>query len=105
MKKTTANTILDLHTLWSETDKQTLNQNINKVVIREYPDHYENQTQIVRKVCELLPDTKESAVTAWFNKGREDVKIPFLKLCELASVLKVDVQILLDKKTATDIMV
>ena len=42
-----------------------------------------------------ISGAKKHTVYAWVNRSRENVKVPFLKLCEIAKALDVDVDILL----------
>ena len=44
----------------------------------------------VEKISEIT-GSKPDTVFAWFNRGRPNVKVPFLKLCKIADYLGSDV--------------
>lgn len=88
--------ILKLYSLWEQTDKETIVDNIEKYL---YEQHPECKTHKVK--MEFLIDmsgSRKDTVYAWINRSRKTVKVPFLKLCRIAKALELDIQDMLYKE-------
>lgn len=84
-----------LNNLWEDADKDVVLDNIERVFgdIKE-PPNKDNTLKSIMKIT----GTSYYAVYAWFNRSRENVKVPLLKLCELSEGIHVDVLDLLTCK-------
>ena len=83
--------IILLNELWSNTDSNIIADNVEELLkINGYNSRYSC-------IVELSEITKsnEHTVYAWLNRGRTNVKIPFLKLCLIAEVYGIEVSKLL----------
>lgn len=92
-----AQEILDLHKLWKEADANTLADKISNVLIDEGIDAFYDRLDKLAKIT----DTSSDAAYAWLNHGRENVKIPFHKLCKFAAYYHLDLENLLRTKPYT----
>lgn len=99
--KLNADIILELQERWERADKNTIMDNVEHYICAIYPECALKWSAKIHTVSELT-DSKTDAVYAWFNRGRENVKIPFLKLCKLATSLNVDIENFLIHKGAKD---
>lgn len=64
------------------TDKETIVVNLKRLINERFPG--EDYSKVVAR----LTDTPSmNTVYSWFNLSRENVKIPFLKLCKLLAEL------------------
>lgn len=86
-----ASRILELQQKWNVADKDTITDNIEKYLIRKYPACRNLEIKL-EKLMEITGSKKET-VYAWVNRGRQDVKIPFLKLCMVAEYLNVSMDL------------
>lgn len=77
---------------WQQADKETLTNNILKLL---HNNGYDTFTKKWKRLCEIT-DSGKQTVYAWLNGSRQNVKIPFLKLCMVASEYKVDLYDLLN---------
>lgn len=86
-----AENILDLNELWECADKKVITQNVRQLLkdrgCQTFKEEWETLMQIT--------GSAKYAVYAWLNYGREDVKIPFLKLCRIAEYYNVETENLL----------
>ena len=89
--KLNADIVLELQDKWEHTDKNIIMDNVEYYIGAIYPECTLKWSTKIHTVSELT-DSKTDAVYAWFNRGRENVKIPFLKLCKLATSLNVDIE-------------
>lgn len=97
MKKDTniASEFLKYHALWEQTSKGTIADNIEKYLGEKYPQ-CNNSYKTTMEVLVEISGSKKDSVYSWLNRSRENVKVPFLKLCNIAQGLGVDIQDLLD---------
>ncbi len=91
--KLDANIVLELQEKWEHTDKNTIMDNLERFLIAKYPECRGFDTKLEKLMD--ISGAKKHTVYAWVNRSRENVKVPFLKLCEIAKTLDVDVDILL----------
>lgn len=85
-----ANKVLTLNEKWEHTDKTTIAENVEKHLYSKFPECSANWSVKVEKISEIT-GSKPDTVFAWFNRGRPNVKVPFLKLCKIADYLGSDV--------------
>lgn len=95
-KKNLAARILLLSKQWEQVSKTTIAENVEKLLYAKYPECASYKAKI-EKLHEISGSQKNT-VHAWLNRSRENVKVPFLKLCRIAKTLEVDVQDLLKEK-------
>lgn len=88
IRKPMAEEILDLNELWNKTDKETIANNVDRVVTMRFP-RYDNTERIAWLM--RMTNSGKHTIHAWFNRSRENVKIPLLKLCIIADELNIDV--------------
>lgn len=81
-----AKKILEVSDCWQQADKEVLANNILELL---HKDGYKSFTEKWKRLCEITNSGKQT-VYAWLNGSRQNVKIPFLKLCMVASEYKVD---------------
>ena len=85
-----ADDVLMLELKWKNTNKDTIVDNLYEYLIRYNPECKKFDVKI-KTLMEISGD-KENTVYAWINRSRRKVKIPFLKLCKIASALNVSVE-------------
>lgn len=83
--------ILILNALWVRTDSNTITDNVENLLISNGCKTFSERWN---KLTEITSSTKH-AVYAWLNRGRTNVKIPFLKLCKIAEKYDVEINTLL----------
>ncbi len=95
-----ANQILYYYECWEKVDKNVLVSQIEKYVSEEYPECKNllehgttrgSSAALMGRIMEMT-DSKKDSVYSWINRSRTSVKIPFLKLCKLASALNVELE-------------
>lgn len=86
-----AKEILDLNELWKNTDSDTISNNVEDILSMQVINTMQARAE---KLAEITGSSYHAAY-AWLNHGRGDVKIPFLKLCEIAKAYEVDIKKLL----------
>lgn len=89
--KNIATEILEINELWESTDKITIADNVEEFLFMKYPECVGKWNAKIYVLSEIT-GAKTDTVYAWLNRGRERVKVPFLKLCQIASVLDVDIK-------------
>lgn len=89
-----ADTILELEKQWQDLDKKSLTDNIKNALSEHGIETY---TEQLKKLMEITESSYYST-QSWFNMGRENVRIPFLKVCKVASYIDVDLEKLLQKR-------
>lgn len=94
MKEKIASLILKYNEQWEQTDKSVIADNVEKYICRKYPACADMFDYRWKKLVEIS-GAKEQTVYAWLNRSRKDVKIPFLKLCQIAVALDSDIAELL----------
>lgn len=90
-KTTLAAKILSLNKLWEQTSKSTIAENVEEYLYAKFPECKKSYKVKMEKLQEISGSQKNT-VYAWVNRSREDVKVPFLKLCKIAKALDVDIQ-------------
>lgn len=88
-----AEDVLKLEEKWRETKKDVIVDNLEKYLIEKKPECEKFKAKI-DFLMDITGD-KEQTVYAWINRSRKNVKVPFLKLCKIASALGVEVNKLL----------
>lgn len=86
-----AKIVLELYERWSEIDSDQIADNLRKALNDlGYSTH-------TGRMDALISVTKSSkhAVYAWINRGRGNVKVPFIKLCMISDGLDIDINRLL----------
>ena len=83
--------ILTLNDKWNCTDSNVIADNVEEIMRAE---GYDTLNSRLDKLMDITNSTKHAAY-AWFNRGRKNVKIPFLKLCAIAEAFNVDIEELL----------
>lgn len=86
-----AKNILELNQLWNEADSNTIADNVEDALKAHDCKSFGERME---KLIDITNSSKH-AVYAWLNRGRRNVKIPFLKLCMIAESLDMDVKELL----------
>ena len=86
-----AKEILDLNKLWQDADSDTILDNVEQLLTA---NGCETFTDRWKKLVDITDSTKY-AVYAWLNRGRKDVKIPFLKLCMISDTYKINIKSLI----------
>lgn len=86
MSNSFAGNILSLNELYTSTDKEIINKNIDKILSCE--TSRERDLRLMH-----FTDSGKHTVVAWMNRGRPDVKIPLMKLCMLAQELETDISV------------
>lgn len=88
-----AKEILELENKWQQMDSRSLIDNVRSIL---YCHNYVRYTDQYKVMMEIT-DSKKHTAEAWMNGGREDVKIPFLKLCKIVSYYGLDIdKVLID---------
>lgn len=93
----TAKECLQLHEMWENASKETIAANVNALFgysstanpERHPASRFNRRTAIL---C-ALTNTKRYTVLGWFNKCRDEVKVPLLKLCVIADTFDVDIAV------------
>lgn len=94
MKEKIASLILKYNEQWEQTDKSVIADNVEEYICKKYPSCVDMFDYRWKKLVEIS-GAKEQTVYAWLNRSRKDVKIPFLKLCQIAVALDSDIAELL----------
>lgn len=95
-KTNIASEVLKYHALWEQISKATIADNIEKYLCVKYPQCNKSYKAKMEVLVEISGSKKDS-VYSWLNRSRENVKVPFLKLCNIAQALDVDIQDLLNE--------
>ena len=93
MKINLAAQIIELNAKWEAIEKNKLAENIENCLADKFPECVTYTTRL-DKLVEITGSKKDS-VYAWINRGRSNVKAPFLKVCTIAAALDVDIYELL----------
>ena len=88
MSKTTAKEYIELTHLWENTDKGIVIDNLERLIGYVWQG---NKNSLVVEKLMLMAEASNHTVRAWTNRSRLNVKIPLLKLCQIAEHLGVDV--------------
>lgn len=83
--------ILILNEIWNKIDSNTITDNVEQLLEK---DGLKTFNEKWKRLIEITGSTKH-AVYAWLNRGRTNVKIPFLKLCSIAQAYGVEISKLL----------
>ena len=73
--------ILELYALWDATQSHVIAENVEKKIFEVH--NIKNWEEKLKTLANLTGSSNH-AVYAWMNRGRERVKIPFIKLCMIA---------------------
>ena len=90
-KKSLVARILSANKQWEQTSKATIAENVEKYLYAKFPECKTSYKVKMEKLQEISGSQKNT-VYAWVNRSREDVKVPFLKLCKIAKALDVDIE-------------
>ena len=90
-KKSLAARILSANKQWEQTSKATIAENVEQYLYAKFPECKTSYKAKMEKLQEISGSQKNT-VYAWVNRSREDVKVPFLKLCKIAKALDVDIE-------------
>lgn len=90
-KKSLAARILSANKQWEQTRKATIAENVEQYLYTKFPECKTSYKVKMEKLQEISGSQKNT-VYAWVNRSREDVKVPFLKLCKIAKALDVDIE-------------
>lgn len=90
-KKSLAARILSANKQWEQTCKATIAENVEQYLYAKFPECKTSYKVKMEKLQEISGSQKNT-VYAWVNRSREDVKVPFLKLCKIAKALDVDIE-------------
>ena len=90
-KKSLAARILSANKQWEQTSKATIAENVEHYLYAKFPK-YKTSYKIKMEKLQEISGSQKNAVYAWVNRSREDVKVPFLKLCKIAKALDVDIE-------------
>lgn len=96
MMENIATEILNINRLWESTDKITIAENVEYFLCSKFPDCSTYNAKM-EKLKEITGSRKDT-IYAWINRSRGNVKVPFLKLCKIASELDVDIREMFIKK-------
>lgn len=90
MMENIATEILNINELWEATDKITIAENVEYFLCNKFTDCSTYNAKM-EKLKEITGSRKDT-IYAWINRSRGNVKVPFLKLCKIASELDVDIR-------------
>lgn len=90
-KKSLAARILSANKQWEQTSKATIAENVEQYLYVKFPECKTSYKVKMEKLQEISGSQKNT-VYAWVNRSREDVKVPFIKLCKIAKALDVDIE-------------
>lgn len=88
MSERTAREYIELTRLWEATGKDIVIDNIERLV--GYLKRGNRNSEVINRLM-LMTESNRHSVFSWTNRSRENVKIPLLKLCQIADNLDVDV--------------
>ncbi len=81
-----AKEIISAENCWRNTSKETL---INNILNLLHNAGYDTFTKQWNRLSEITNSGKQTSY-AWLNSSRQNVKIPFLKLCMVAAAYESD---------------
>ena len=90
-KKSLAARILSANKQWEQTSKATIAENVEQYLYTKFPE-CKTSYKIKMEKLQEISGSQKNTVYAWVNRSREDVKVPFLKLCKIAKALDVDIE-------------
>lgn len=90
MRETLAKEYLKLNELWSNTDKNTISDNVKKYICRDMPEKKKTLKAVIENIIEIT-GVKGDTAYAWFNRSRINVKIPLIQLCKIADKMNIEV--------------
>ena len=91
-----AKNFLDYNDKWKQADSNAITDNVENVL---KDNGFVSLADRIDKLC-AITDSANHAVYAWLNHGRENVKIPLLKLCKIAEYFHVELDELIRGKFA-----
>lgn len=86
-----AKQVLQFNSQWESTNQSIIADNVEKYLYIKFPECLGNWSTKVSVISEMTKSKKDT-VYAWLNRGRENVKVPLLKLCMLAVEFDVSVE-------------
>ena len=86
-----ATEILYLEKEWNEMDSMALTENVKALLHHQGYTTYKERLNILMEITGLT----KFAVAAWMNHSRTNVKIPFLKVCQIADHFQMDLYMIL----------
>lgn len=90
MMENVATEILSINELWESTDKITIAENVEYFLCGKFPECATYNIKMEK--LEEITGSRRDTIYAWINRSRGNVKVPFLKLCKIASELDVDIR-------------
>lgn len=78
--------IIRLEKQWNEMSSKALTENVKAILISRGYTAYKERLNILMEIT----GSSKFAVGAWFNTSRNNVKIPFLKVCQIADFFNID---------------
>lgn len=102
--KSIASRILELNQMWIKAEKSVIANNIVRRLLENNPELLAASSVFNAKLDKLseITGSNKQTVYAWINNGRKNVKVPFLKLCEIAVYLNVDIEDLMEDNNEND---
>lgn len=97
MREPLAKECLELNKIWNNTDKVVVLENVKKYMQENIPECQHGFNVIWDNLVKIT-GAKRHTVYAWLNRGRSNVKIPLIRLCEIADKLGVDIMKFFDNK-------
>lgn len=79
--------VVETYRRWENADQAVIATNI----VSKLNDMGENTYELRVDALMKCTNTNRDAVCAWLNTSRENVKVPFIKLCMIADYMKVDI--------------
>lgn len=93
--KNLAEEFIKYESMHRNTDKTVISSNVLKYVDKKYPFCEGIQNRELDILAEITGENRQT-VWAWANKSRQNVKVPFLKLCKICTLLDVDITEMLE---------
>lgn len=87
-----ANDILMAEKMWNEIDSSALKENVKTLLGSKGYETYKSRLYILSEIT----GSSAYATEAWLNNSRKNVKIPFIKVCQIADYFQVDLYTLLE---------
>lgn len=97
-----AEKILKLNEQWERTDKVIIADNIEYYLSKTYPNCETSFNAKWEKLMEIT-GCKKQTVYAWLNRSRDNVKVPLIKLCQIAAAMNIDVEKFLNSENVHNI--
>ena len=102
MNENFADKIVKLNEQWKQTDKVIIADNIEYYLSKTYLDCEISFNARWEKLMEIT-GCKKQTVYAWLNRSRDNVKVPLIKLCQIAAAMNIDVERFLEDRNVYNI--